>query len=55
MGSEDLPELELLAVTGKGAHEFSFSPCSLSLKDVLGEDLVFQGSELQGKKERKLT
>lgn len=45
-GSEDLPELKLLAMTGKGPHEFSFSPCSLSQKKVLGEDLGFQESEI---------
>lgn len=29
---------KLLPMIGNGAHEFSFSPCSLSLKKVLGED-----------------
>lgn len=39
VGSEDLPELKLLATTGKGAHELSFS---LSLKEVLGKIWAFK-------------
>lgn len=45
VGSEDLPELKLLAMTGKGAHELCFSLALFPWK-VLGEDLGFQGSEI---------
>lgn len=47
VGNGDPPEWKLLAVIGRGAHEMSFPPCSLSLEDIFGEDLAFWGIPLK--------
>lgn len=51
-GNGNLPEMKLLAMIEKRVPDFRFSPCSLSLEEIWGKDLSFQGfSEIQGKEE----